>query len=356
MLLGLPARMVNFGPLATNPFNAEYGLLPSHLQGAPPPHGTPNTFIRFWDTFSGPDAYRVWSFSVDWSVDPPLAQFQEEPQAPTAPFISNLCNFSRSCIPQPKGGELLDAFSGLLMYRAQFRHFDGYDAIVANHSVDVNGLDLAGVRWAELRRPVGGGWSVYQTGTFSPADGNHRWMGSIAMNGAGSIALGYSVSGTGTFPSVRYATRAAGDPPGILAGGEAELVAGGGSQKNSFHRWGDYSAMSVDPEDDCTFWYTQEYYAKNGTFDFKTRIGAIKVPPCACLPTQTPEASCGDALDNDCNGLIDCDDPACGADAHCVKCALGKTGDPCTRDTDCCSDTCRPLGGSGLLVCKGTSG
>jgi hypothetical protein len=119
---------------------------------------------------------------------------------------------------------------------------------------------------------------LYQTGTYALDDGLHRWMGSSAMDKAGNIAVGYSVSGQFLFPSIRYATRSASDPLGTL-GNEVELHAGTGAQLRSFNRWGDYSSMSVDP-DGCTFWYTQEYYANSARFDFKTRIGSIQVPGC----------------------------------------------------------------------------
>ena len=104
-------------------------------------------------------------------------------------------------------------------------------------------------------------------------------MGSIAMDSEGHIALGFSVSSANTDPSIRYVTRDSGDAPGTLPGGEVEVIAGGGAQTGA-NRWGDYSTMSVDPVAECTFWYTQEYYANTGSFDFKTRIAAFKMPDC----------------------------------------------------------------------------
>ena len=95
------------------------------------------------------------------------------------------------------------------------------------------------------------------------------------MDAAGNLAIGFSVSGLATFPSVRYAARLATDPPGTLAQGEADLVAGGGSQTHSSGRWGDYSMLVVDPSDDCTFWYTQEYYASTSSIGWRTRIGTF---------------------------------------------------------------------------------
>ena len=144
--------------------------------------------------------------------------------------------------------------------------------------MDATGTDVSGIYWSELRT-AGGSWSLYQDGTHAPADGEHRWMGSIAMDSGGNIALGYSVSSASTDPSIRYVTRESGDPLGTLPGGEVEVIAGGGAQLGS-NRWGDYSTMSVDPVADCTFWYTQQYYANTNAFDFKTRITAFKMPSC----------------------------------------------------------------------------
>jgi hypothetical protein len=240
------------------------------------------------------------------------------------------------------------------MYRAQYRYWGTHESLVINTTVDASGNNTAGIRWAELRNS-GGGWAVHQEGTYAPADGENRWTGSAAMNGDGDIALGYSLSSRNTFPSVRYTTRMAGDPLGTLPGGEVELVAGAGSQTSSFNRWGDYSTMSVDPVDDCTFWYTQEYYENTGSFDFKTRIGAFAGPSCGdgggCTPTETPEATCNDGQDNDCDGATDCDDTDCDGNPSCGGgCSLGQQGDPCVDNADCCSNNCK--GKPGAKTCK----
>jgi hypothetical protein len=168
------------------------------------------------------------------------------------------------------------------MYRAQYRHFGTYDTLLVHTTVDATGRNIAGVRWAELR---GGGmsWTLHQEGTYAPADGLNRWMGSAAMDKNGNIALGYSVSSRSKFPSIRYTSRMAGDPLGTMPGGEVELATGSDVQARSFNRWGDYSSMSVDPVDGCTFWYTQEYQRNDDgrrDFDFKTRIGSFKLPGC----------------------------------------------------------------------------
>jgi hypothetical protein len=281
MITGAPAQFVKIGPL---PCAAEcyFSLQPSDLDGPPSKLGTPNTIVMAWDdesfgTGTGPDGYRLFDFTVDWTR--PQASTLTGPTHVAAPeFDSNLCNFLIGCIQQ-KGGEPLDALAGFTMYRAQYRDFGAYSSLVLNHTVDVSGRSDAGIRWVELRKGRRG-WSVFQTGTYAPEDGNHRWMGSAAMDQAGNLALGFSVSGNAIYPSIRYVTRSAGDPPGQISGSEQSLIEGTGAQVGSFKRWGDYSTMSVDPVDGCTFWYTQEYYANTGFFDFKTRIGSFRIPGC----------------------------------------------------------------------------
>ena len=185
------------------------------------------------------------------------------------------------CVPQPAPGVLLDTLDEPVMHRLQYRNFGTHETLVGNFTVDVDGADTAGIRWFELRRtpPGAGSWAVVHDGLHSP-DSEHRWMGSIAMDGAGNIALGYSVSNATTvFPSIRYTGREAGDPVDTMTGPETTMIAGGGSQ-TGFDRWGDYSSMNVDPADDCTFWYTNEYYKTTDPFTWSTRIGTFKFSSC----------------------------------------------------------------------------
>jgi len=138
---------------------------------------------------------------------------------------------------------------------------------------------MAGVRWYEIRR-IGGTFSVYQQGTYAPDDGVHRWMGSIAMDRFGNMGLGYSVSnGDNVYPGIRYTGRLACDPSGEMTLGEGVLINGSGSQRVS-SRWGDYTDMTVDPTDDCTFWYVNEYYQRSSQRGWQTRIGVFKLPGC----------------------------------------------------------------------------
>jgi hypothetical protein len=147
--------------------------------------------------------------------------------------------------------------------------------------------DQAGVRWYEIRAPGSATPTVFQQDTFAPSDGVNRWMGSAAMDGRGNMALGYSASkSTSVFPSIRYTARFAGDPVNQMTQGEGSVVAGAGSQNGSYSRWGDYSAMSVDPSDDQTFWYTQEYYQASSAAGWQTRIGSFKLGPTVTTSPQ----------------------------------------------------------------------
>jgi subtilase family serine protease len=284
MLLGLPASMVYFD-LSSVDMNLG-GMLPSDLDGPAPPAGTPNFYVQVDDDawgYSPVDQLQIWRFHVDWS-NPPASTFTHAASLPTAPFDSNLCGYAQNCIPQPGTSVSLDALADRLMYRLQYRNFGSHDSLVVNHTVDVDGTDHAGIRWYEVRDPNGSP-VIYQQGSYAP-DGDNRWMGSAAMDSAGNMAIGFSVSSAVTYPSIRYTGRLATDPLGTLSQGETELMTGSGVQTDSSGRWGDYSMMTIDPADDCTFWYTQEYYAATtDAAGWRTRIGAFSFP--ACTPSST---------------------------------------------------------------------
>jgi hypothetical protein len=180
-----------------------------------------------------------------------------------------------SCVPQPSPGERVDGLADRLMFRVAYRNFGTYESLVLNHTV--KGGAGAGVRWYEIRNPSTD-VKLYQQATI--VDPNvYYWLGSIAQDKAGNIAVGFSASSQQVYPSVQFAGRTAGDPLGTM-GGPSTMVDGTGSQFSSYHRWGDYSAMTVDPSDDCTFWYTQEYYSTTSSFNWKTRIGSFRFNNC----------------------------------------------------------------------------
>ncbi|MDQ3707094.1 MAG: S-layer homology domain-containing protein [Chloroflexota bacterium] len=281
MLEGLSASYVEF-----NPGDYFGSLLPADLDGhTPPPPGSPNYFVS--TSGSSTDLY-LWKFFTDFS-NPSAFRLEGPTILPVAPLDPNLCGGSRNCIPQRGTTARLDALGNRVMYRLAYRNMGTYESLLTNQSVDENGADHAGVRWYEIRSPRDNP-VIYQQGTYAP-DANHRWMGSMAMDRLGNIALGYSVSSSAEFPSIRYTGRSANDPLGEMSRGEATLYAGAGSQTNSSGRWGDYSMMSVDPVDDCTFWYTNEYYsATTNVALWRTRIGSFKFESCTAA-TATPTAT-----------------------------------------------------------------
>ena len=248
------------------------GLLPSDVDGAtPPPPGSPN-YLMGLSAASG-STLAFYKFHVDWAT--PANTTFTGTSVPVAPF--NLACGGSACVPQKGISQTLDSLGDRLMYRLAYRNFGDHESLVVTHSV-ASGT-VTGVRWYEVRNP-GGAPSVYQQGTYAPADGKYRWMGSAAMDKNGDIALGYSVSNGSMFPSLGYTGRLAGDALGTMTQGDNTLKAGAGSQK-TYDRWGDYSSMSIDPSDDCTFWYTNEYLPGTGSFNWTTWIGSFQLPGCA---------------------------------------------------------------------------
>jgi len=244
-------------------------LLPADLDGsAAPPAGAPNYLLNRLSTSLG-----LWKFHVDWS-NSGNSTLTGPVRIPVAAYNA-ACN-GGACIPQPNTSQKLDSLADRLMFRLAYRNLGGTETMVVNHAVKGSSGNAA-VRWYEIRG-MGGTPMVYQQGSFSP-DSNFRWMGSAAMDKQGNMALGYSVSSSSVKPRLAYATRLATDAPGILSG-ETIMQQGGGSQLPNLSRWGDYSQMSVDPVDDCTFWYTGQYLKSDGTFNWNTRIASFKIAAC----------------------------------------------------------------------------
>ena len=273
MLAGLPATFITTGITGGS---SEATYLPADLDGSiTPAAGSPATFVQW----PGTGTYRVFHFHVDFA-NPLNSSFTLFASPPAAGFTSRT-----SGIPQLGTTSLLDHLGDRLMFRAATRFFpDGHESLVSNFTVDSGGV--AAVRWFELRNPTQGPVTVFQQGTYQP-DTTHRWMGSAAMDQQGNLAVGYSASSSAINPQIRYAGRLVGDPLNTLPQAEVTLFAGTGSQVGSFNRWGDYSAMTIDPVDDCTFWYTQEYYGTTSSFNWRTRIGAFKFQGCGAPVTQT---------------------------------------------------------------------
>ena len=290
MLNGRPATMQCF----TNKTGPSYGtLLPADLDGTtPPPTGSPEYFAGFDYNDQSLD---VWQFHVDWTT-PSNSTFTGPANIPVAPFTEacgetvTLLNYTTgACIPQGGSTVRLDSYADRLMYRLPYRNFGNHQSLVANHTVQIgSGSNQTGIRWYELQN-TGSGFGLYQQGTYAP-DSSYRWMGSIAMDSVGNIALGYSASSSALNPSIRYTGRLSTDPLGQMQSETDVLTAAGvshGSQNNTF-RWGDYATLAVDPTDDCTFWYTTEYVPTANTPNnhWGTRIASFSFPSCTLNTTQ----------------------------------------------------------------------
>jgi hypothetical protein len=258
------ATMVMF----TKPASDEaFGWLPSDCDGPFPTGNPPNYFVYADNTSSS--HLGVYEFHVDWS-NTSNSTFGNFLSLPVNSYTNNLTGVSQKGTTRK-----LDPINDRMMYRLQYRKFSTYHSMVVNHTVDISS-SVAGIRWYELRK-TSGAWSLYQQSTYSLSDGNSRWMGSIAQDSSGNIALGYSVSGTNLYPSIRYCGRMKNDALNTMTIAEKGIYNGGGSQTyaGTPGRWGDYSALSVDPSATATFWYTQEYYATTSTSNWKTRIASF---------------------------------------------------------------------------------
>ncbi|NOR86118.1 MAG: hypothetical protein GQ527_00775, partial [Bacteroidales bacterium] len=243
----------------------KYATMPADIDGENlPAAGTTNTVMYITDS----KKIELWDFHADW--DTPSNSSLSLGVTLTPTYFSEY----NGSIPQPNGNGL-DALGGMIMNRLAYRKFDGHESMVTNHSVVANGK--AGIRWYEFRR-TSGDWEIYQEGTYSPAgDDHYRWMGSAAMNANGDIGLAYSVTNSSDIhPSIRYTGRRDGDALGQMTIEEVELKTGTTSQ-TSFSRWGDYSCLNVDPDNDTVFWFTTEY---NGwkTWIASFDLGAVSGP------------------------------------------------------------------------------
>jgi hypothetical protein len=304
MVNGEPARVVSFFIDGNDPNLLPLvgdGLLPADIDGKQKPNSdAPIPLVGTQDDGGGygatSDALNIWEFDVKWRSTP-LASLILKTQLPVASFDSifpcgvvpgSLPPSSRDCLPQPgitNGSQYLDILSYRQRptWRLAYRNFKDYEALVTNQSVEA-APGVAGVRWYEIRR-TGGTYSLFQQGTYAPGDGVHRWMGSLAQDKKGNMGLGYSVvNGTTVFPGIRYTGRLKGDPLGQMTLGEGVIINGSGVQTTTNSRWGDYTSMNIDPVDDCTFWYVNEYYTAAGQASsvagWQTRIGSFRLPGC----------------------------------------------------------------------------
>lgn len=241
-------------------------LLPADLDGATaPPIASPDYFMNL-----GVNAVNIWKFHVNFAA--PSRSTFTGPVSVTVAAFQQAC--SGACIPQSQTTQRLVSRTARLMPRLAYRRFPSHESLVVNHSVQA--VNSTAVRWYEIRSP-GSTPTVFQQGTYSP-DSKYRWNGSVSMDSAGDIALAYSVSSANMHPSIRFAVRTPADTPGSLES-ENSIISGTGSQTGS-STWGGFSSMNIDPADDCTFWYTNEYLRANGNLDWNTRIASFRLNNC----------------------------------------------------------------------------
>ena len=296
-LAGNPAAQVISFLVPPSPLYAVGdGLLPSDLDGStPPPVGSPNYFVGSQDN-NGPygapsDALNLYKFHADF-VTPPNSTFGLTNTIPVASFnsILGLCGGTRACIPQPGTTTKIDhlGYRQRPTFRLAYRNFGDHESLVTNQSVSggtgPNG-EVSGIRWWEVRSPNSSP-VIFQQGTYAPGitDGIHRWMGSIAMDGQGNMALGYSSANGANpamFPSVSYTGRLASDPLGTMPQGEGSIIAGTGSQTTTLNRWGDYTSLTIDPTDDLTFWHVNEWVPTTSSVGWRLRVGSFKLAKAA---------------------------------------------------------------------------
>jgi PKD repeat protein len=290
MLNGLTAHMVGFNnPWRPTTIDGFMCVPPVDNDGTYAPTGAPGLFITINDDAIGGGYDQLWIYelSVNWTT-PSASTFTRTQQLSVPAFDSNFgSNWDN--IKQKGTQKKLDAIPMVIMNVPQYRNFGSYQTIVCCHTVDVDATNHAGIRWYELRR-TNGTWTLRQSGTYAP-DGNSRWMGSIALNGSNEIGLGYSVSSSSTYPGIRYCGQSA----SAYASAEAildiseEIIQNGSTSQTSYNRWGDYSSISVDPENDHTFWFTSEY---GGSRQTKIASFNFSIPSLTAQYSGSPVAVC----------------------------------------------------------------
>jgi hypothetical protein len=285
MLLGNNATMQCFS------VNSSYGaLLPADLDGSStPPSGSPEYLLNYDGNLHSLD---LWQFHVDFGT-PANSALSGPFNIQVDPF-TEVCG-GGTCIPQANTNQQLDSLGDRLMYRLAYRNFGDRESMVVAQSVDTgSGSGNTGIRWYELREtapstPSQSNWGLYQDGTYAP-DTNYRWMPSVAQDKNGDIAMGYSVSSSGLSLTIRYTGRLSTDTLGQMEGENDILTGISTGSQTSYTRWGDYSSMALDPNDDCTFWHTNEYQPTNGNA-WSTRIASFAFPGCSSGSTSVSVSS-----------------------------------------------------------------
>ncbi|EAQ40171.1 hypothetical protein MED134_05439 [Dokdonia sp. MED134] len=265
----------NLPGVIANP-NTVFSPEPANLTGFSFPQGdVPGYIVYLQDDGWGAafDHLKVWELDIDFdnsansTVSAPL-------EIPTAPFDSFLAPFGAGELNQPGTTNKIDMLSGIISYAANYRTFEDHNSWLITFNVDVNSDNTtSGIRWIELRNSDTEPWSIFQEGTYAPDDGNSRFMGSGAMDAQGNIGLAFNVGGPDQEVGISYTGRFDGDAPGEMTAAEQIIVEGGGIQSNT-NRFGDYSHLTMDP-DNFTFWHTSEYFSADNFWN--TRIASFNL-------------------------------------------------------------------------------
>jgi hypothetical protein len=313
MLAGQTPQMVGFdNPWRPTTIGGFHCVPPLDNDGAFAPEGSPGLFITINDDAIGGGSDQLWIYEldVDWAT-PANSTFNRTQQLNVTAFDSNF-GTDWSNITQQGTTQKLDAVPQVVMNPPQYRNFGTHETIVCCHSVDVDNTNHAGIRWYELRRLPGGSWAIRQQGTYAP-DSHSRWMGSIMINSSNEIALGYSISSSTLYPGIRYCGQSSNEYPnalGIMDVAESTIFTGTTYQP-TYNRWGDYTSMQVDPTDNETFWYINQYSYNTGVGSYpyvrKTKIANFQIGtviltanfsvsnpfPQTCIPVTFTDVSFG---------------------------------------------------------------
>lgn len=218
------------------------------------------------------DHLKVWEIVLDWvttgnsTISAPL-------EIPTAPFNSVFAPFGSGDVQQPGTNQKIDMIGGVISYSPNYRSFADHNSWVITFNTDIDNNDTSGIRWIELRNDASNPWTIFQEGTYAPADGNSRFMGSAGMDAAGNIGLAFNVASATLKAAIRYTGRFDGDPLGQMTVVETEIFQGPGVQTFT-NRFGDYSHLTLDPNN-FTFWHTAEYFSSNN--NWRTQIASFSL-------------------------------------------------------------------------------
>jgi subtilisin-like proprotein convertase family protein len=257
--------------------NTVFSPEPANLLGGSYDANTPGYIVYLQDDgWSGAiteDHLKIWEIDMDWVTTSNSTVSSVPLQLPTVPFESTFAPFGTGDVAQPGTTQKIDMIGGVISYMVNYRKFAGHNSMIVTFNVDVDGSDTSGIRWFELRNDSSNPWSIYQEGTYAPADGHSRFMGSAAIDAQGNIGLGFNIASTTLPAGIRYTGRYFDDPLGTMTVAETTIVDGIGVQTFS-NRFGDYSHLTMDP-DDFTFWHTAEYFT--ATNSWSTRIASFSL-------------------------------------------------------------------------------